>query len=43
MKKELELLEVNVIIPWKGRLGGAQLVSTIMIGIVEFKPTYLKP
>jgi len=40
VKKELELLEVNVVIPWKG---STQPMSMIMARTVESKPTYLKP
>jgi hypothetical protein len=41
MKKELELLEVDVVVPWEGSV---QPMSMIMAMTAEAKPTYsLKP
>jgi hypothetical protein len=36
-EKELELLEVDAVVPWEG---SAQLMSTIMAMMMEAKPTY---
>jgi hypothetical protein len=41
VKKELELLEVDIVVPWEG---SAQPMSMIMVAMVETNPTYsLKP
>ncbi len=37
MKKKLELLEVNVVVPWEGSM---QPMSMIMAMMAEAKPTY---